>query len=137
MHCSNARGPPGSRARAGVSGYDTSKASASPIALPGVRKLIRTDAQTRAVPWVRDTPVRVVRGIGVLEILGALGVVLPALTGILPWLTPVAEAGLVLLMLGAAWVNYRAQLYRPIVANVVILLLAVILVYGRAIAAAS
>ena len=97
----------------------------------GVRKLIRTDAQTRAVPWVRATPVLVVRGIGVLEILGALGVVLPALTGILSWLTPVAAVGLVLLMLGAAWVNYQAQLYRPIVVNALILLLAASLAYGR------
>ena len=97
----------------------------------GIRKLIRTDAQTRAVPWVRDTPVPVVRGIGVLEILGAMGVVLPALTGILPWLTPVAALGIVCLMLGAAWANYRAQLYRPIVANILILLLAAALAYGR------
>ena len=97
----------------------------------GIRKLIRTDAQTRAVPWVRDTPVPVVRAIGVLETLGAIGVVLPALTGILPWLTPVAALGLMGLMLGAAWVNYRAQLYRPIVVNIVILLLAVVLAYGR------
>ena len=97
----------------------------------GIRKLIRTDAQTRGVPWMRDTPVLVVRAIGVLEILGAIGVVLPALTGILPWLTPVAAVGIVCLMLGAAWVNYRAQLYRPIVANIVILLLASVLAYGR------
>ena len=97
----------------------------------GIRKLIRTDAQTRAVPWVREIPVPVVRGIGVLEILGALGVVLPALTGILPWLTPLAAVGLVCLMLGAAWANYRVRLYPPIVVNIIILLLAAVLAYGR------
>src|SRR5882757_29369 len=83
----------------------------------GIRKLIRTDAQTRAEPWVREIPVPVVRVIGVLEILGALGVVLPALTGILLWLTPLAAVGLMCLMVGAAWANYRVRLYLPIVVN--------------------
>src|SRR5689334_15093980 len=97
----------------------------------GVRKLIRTDDQIRAVKWVRTIPVGVVRGIGVLEILGAMGVILPRLTGILPCLTPVAGIGLVALMLGAVWVNWRAQLYAPIVANVVVSAMAVAMVYGR------
>jgi hypothetical protein len=35
-----------------------------------------------------------VRLVGVLELLGAAGLVLPALTGVLPWLTPLAAAGL-------------------------------------------
>jgi len=97
----------------------------------GARKLLRTDAQTRAVPWVGNTPVVVVRAIGVLELLGAIGVVLPALTVIWPWLTPVAAVGLVGLMLGAAWVNLRARLYTPIAVNAVLLILAVVLAYGR------
>jgi len=97
----------------------------------GMRKLLRTDAQTRALPWVRNTPVVVVRVIGVLELLGAIGVVLPALTVIWSWLTPVAAVGLVGLMLGAAWVNLRAKLYPPIAVNAVLLILAVVLAYGR------
>ena len=42
-----------------------------------------------------------IRGIGTIELLGALGLVLPALLRILPNLTPLAAAGLVLLMTGA------------------------------------
>jgi hypothetical protein len=42
------------------------------------------------------------RIIGVLEVLEAIGIVLPALTGIVPWLTPLAALGLVLTMIGAA-----------------------------------
>ena len=56
---------------------------------------------------------------------------LPTLTGILPWLTPVAAVGLMGRMVGAVWAKYRVKLYRPIVANVVILLLAAALAYGR------
>lgn len=70
----------------------------------GARKLLRTEAQTRAVYWVGATPVAVVRGLGVLELLGALGLLLPGLTGLLPWLTPLAALGLAGLMVGAGWV---------------------------------
>src|SRR5436190_20723758 len=52
--------------------------------------------------WVEDFSQRAERLIGALEVLGAFGVILPALTGILPWLTPLAALGLVLTMVGAA-----------------------------------
>jgi DoxX-like family len=42
-----------------------------------------------------------VRFIGVAEVLGALGLILPGLTGIRPGLTPLAAAGLVVIMIGA------------------------------------
>ena len=45
------------------------------------------------------------RIIGVLEVLGAVGVVLPAATGVLPWLVPVAAACLALLMASAVVVG--------------------------------
>ena len=99
--------------------------------LSGLKKLRRTDAQIRAVYWVRDTPPGVVRGIGVLELLAALGLILPTLTGILPWLTPLAALGLIALMLGAAWANLRVKVYLPIAANVVISVLAALVAYGR------
>src|SRR3954470_20192654 len=47
------------------------------------------------------------RVIGVLEILGAVGLVLPAATGILPWLTPVAALSLAALMALAAIYHLR------------------------------
>ena len=43
--------------------------------------------------WVKDVAPRTVRLIGILEMLGAIGLILPAVTGIWPWLTPVAAAG--------------------------------------------
>jgi DoxX-like protein len=42
-----------------------------------------------------------IRAIGVIELLGAIGLVLPALLRIQPVLTPLAAAGLVILMAGA------------------------------------
>lgn len=52
-------------------------------------------------PWMADLPVWQVRAIGVLEILGALGLVLPFVTGTLPWVTPLAGVCLALLMVAA------------------------------------
>ena len=52
--------------------------------------------------FVNYTPEALVRFIGVVEILGALGLVLPSLTRILPRLTPLAALGLATVMLLAA-----------------------------------
>jgi uncharacterized membrane protein YphA (DoxX/SURF4 family) len=81
--------------------------------------------------WVEDFSQQTVRLIGALEVLGAIGVVLPALTGVLPWLTPLAALGLVLLMLGAALTHLRRTEYGNIAMNAVLLILAAFVVYGR------
>ena len=59
------------------------------------------------ITWVEDFPAPAVRAIGVLEILAAVGLVLPAVTGIAPVLTPLAAVGIALLMAGAAVVHAR------------------------------
>src|SRR3954464_6696272 len=46
------------------------------------------------------------RFIGVAEVLGGLGLVLPGLTGIRPWLTPLAAAGLAIIMIGAVVISF-------------------------------
>lgn len=81
--------------------------------------------------WVKDFSQPVVRAIGFVEILGGLGLVLPSLTGILPWLTPLAAAGLVLVMIGASLANYRTKEYPMIGMNVVLLALALVVSVGR------
>ena len=49
------------------------------------------------------------RTVGILEFLGALGLVLPAATGILPWLTPVAAFALALTMAGGAALHIKRK----------------------------
>jgi uncharacterized membrane protein YphA (DoxX/SURF4 family) len=83
------------------------------------------------MPWVEDYSLGTVRLIGGLEILGAIGLVLPALTGILPWLTPLAAVGLALTMIGGAIINLRRGEAQPIFANVVLFALALFVAYGR------
>lgn len=70
--------------------------------------------------------------IGILEILGAIGLIGPAVTGILPWLTPLAAASFALLMVFAIVLHAR----RPgegmnIVVNVVLGLFAALIAFGR------
>jgi hypothetical protein len=55
----------------------------------------------KTMPWAARTPEMAVRGIGAIELLGALGLLLPSILRILPVLTPIAAAGLVFTMLGA------------------------------------
>jgi hypothetical protein len=62
---------------------------------------------------------------------GAIGLILPLLTGILPWLTPVAAAGLVLTMLGAMATHIRRHENQMLVVNLVLLSLAAFVAYGR------
>jgi uncharacterized membrane protein YphA (DoxX/SURF4 family) len=80
--------------------------------------------------WVEDFSQGAVRVIGALEVLGAIGIVVPALSGIVPWLTPLAALGLVLTMIGAALTHLRRTEYGYITMNAVLLILAAFVVWG-------
>jgi DoxX-like family len=67
----------------------------------GGLKVLRSPDQLRPMMgWIDTVPLRLVRAIGVLEVLGALGLILPPLTGIAPALALAAAAGLVLIQVG-------------------------------------
>jgi DoxX-like family len=65
-------------------------------------------------------PVVLLKIAGCAEVLGALGIVLPAATRILPVLTPVAAAGLVITMVGATITDVALGLY-PVAAQTALL----------------
>jgi uncharacterized membrane protein YphA (DoxX/SURF4 family) len=81
--------------------------------------------------WVEDFSQPTVRIIGAPEVLGAIGIVLPALTGILPSLTPLAALGLVLTMIGAALTHLRRTEHGYIAVYAILLILAAFVAYGR------
>lgn len=81
--------------------------------------------------WVDDFGPRYVRLIGTVEILGAIGLIIPAVTHILPWLTPVAAIGLALTMLGAMITHGRRNEFPNMVPSLVLLLLAAFVIFGR------
>ena len=66
-----------------------------------------------------------------MEILGALGVILPWLTGIAPVLTPIGAIGLVVVQIGALRVHLVRNERQPLPANVLLLLLAAFAAVGR------
>ena len=69
--------------------------------------------------------------IGRLELFGALGLVLPAVFDVPTVLVPLAAVGLALIMLGAIVVHARRKEPQMVVANVVLLVLAVVVAWGR------
>ncbi|MET9994859.1 DoxX family protein [Streptomyces mutabilis] len=81
--------------------------------------------------WVEDYSAGAVKAIGAVEVLGALGLVLPAAFDIAPILVPLAATGLAITMLGAAIVHGRRKENQMIGANVVLLLLAAVVAWGR------
>lgn len=72
-----------------------------------------------------------VRFIGVVEVLGALGLILPGLLRIKPWLTPLAAAGLVVIMIGATALTMAADGVAAGAVPLLVGLLAAFVAYGR------
>lgn len=81
--------------------------------------------------WAQDVSPAAIRAIGSVEILGAVGLIVPAVTHIAPVLVPLAAVGLALVMVGAASVHARRKEWANIVVNVVLFALAVFVAWGR------
>ena len=81
--------------------------------------------------WVESFSPGAVKAIGALEVLAAIGLILPAALDIVPVLVPLAASGLVVLMLGAAVTHARRREPQMIVVNAVLLVLAAVVVWGR------
>ncbi len=92
------------------------------------------DKLAEKMAWVNDFTASQVRNIGIVEVLGAIGLILPAVTGILPILTPLAAVGLGITMIGAAKTHLRRGENQMIMPNIVLLLLSVFVAYGRFVA---
>lgn len=82
-----------------------------------------------AMPWAEDFSLTAIRIIGGLELAGALGLILPAVTGIMPILTAIAPAGLALTMVGAMIVHMGRG--ESVIFNLVLLALASFAAWGR------
>jgi uncharacterized membrane protein YphA (DoxX/SURF4 family) len=81
--------------------------------------------------WINDLSPGMRSFIGIVELLGAAGLLLPALTRIQPRLTPLAALGLaVVMVLAAIWHITRME-YLEIAGNVIFFLLAAFAAYGR------
>jgi DoxX-like protein len=95
-------------------------------AFAGSLKILRSQEQLQPMMgWAgTDVPMRVVRFIGTVEVLGAAGLVLPALTGVAVELAMLAAIGLVVLQVLAMRVHLRRGEGRESVMNLVLIVLA-------------
>ena len=103
------------------------------FAASGLMKIVRSKEQLVAsgFGWAQDVSPTAIRLIGVAEILGAIGLIVPAATHIAPILVPLAAVGLALVMVGAAAVHARRKEAPMIAINAVLLGLAIGVAWGR------
>jgi hypothetical protein len=84
------------------------------------------------MPWVGDSSPGFVKFIGLVDLAGGLGLILPAATGILPFLTPLAALGtIVLQILAIAFHARREETAKTIGLNILLLAIGVFVFWGR------
>ncbi|MFF2522584.1 DoxX family protein [Streptomyces liangshanensis] len=81
--------------------------------------------------WAEDFSPAALKSIGVVEVLGALGLILPAALDIATVLVPLAATGLAVVMAVAAVVHGRRAESRHVVFNVVLVIVAALVAWGR------
>jgi hypothetical protein len=72
-----------------------------------------------------------IRFIGISEVLGAIGILLPMLLNILPLLTIVSAIGFALIMIPAIIISYKDREYKKVAVNATIFLVCIFIAYGR------
>lgn len=93
----------------------------------GVKLVLPIEEMTKQMAM----PGLFLRFLGVVEVLGALGLVLPGLFRVKTWLTPLAAAGLTIIMIGATVISLRIGPVGPAMFPLVTGLLAALVAYGR------
>jgi uncharacterized membrane protein YphA (DoxX/SURF4 family) len=101
--------------------------------LAGLVKLTQPREKLAAgqMAWAGDFTDGQVKGIGALEVLAAIGLIVPAALDIVPVLTAVAAAGVVLLMIGAARTHLRRGEGQMVPVNLVLSALALFVAIER------
>ena len=93
----------------------------------GMKILLPVGALTFPIPL----PWALIRFLGAAEVLGAIGLVLPWLLGIRPVLTPIAAAGLMLIVTGATVITLVGEGVARALFPLILMLLCALVTYGR------
>jgi hypothetical protein len=107
---------------------------AAVLLVAAINKLVMPKEKLASFPgggWVEDFSPGALKAISTLEILGAVGLILPAVLGIAPVLVPLAATGAALLFAGAVITRLRRGEKVTIVVDLVYLGLAVFVAWGR------
>lgn len=81
--------------------------------------------------WVNSFPAPGLKFLGLVEVLGAVGLIVPPLVGVAPVLSPLAAVGIVAIMVGAIVAHARDSAGAKIAMNIVLGLLAAVVAWGR------
>lgn len=98
----------------------------------GVLHLVVPEGLPEPVSWMYDLNDTQHLLSGTAEILGGLGLILPSVTRIAPWLTPVAAVGLMIVMIAAIFFHIGRDEMANVGVNVLNILVLGYLAYGRA-----
>ena len=96
-----------------------------------MRAFLPTATLGESMAWVTSLPAALLRFIGSAEMLGAIGLIVPAITGIASWLTVAAAGGLAFVMLAAVGFHVSRHEHANIGLNIVLLVLALLILVGR------
>lgn len=97
----------------------------------GTMKAFTYEKAKASLPWVKDVPKGLVTFIGVAELLGGLGLILPYAIGIAPILTLIAAIALGVTMILAAGLHAKRKEYQGIGMNLILLALLLFVAIGR------
>ncbi|HUF25391.1 MAG TPA: DoxX family protein [Gemmatimonadaceae bacterium] len=85
--------------------------------------------------WPSALPPELVRTIGAVELIGAAGLIIPAATRIVPWLTPIAALGLSVIMALAIVFHIAREEWAALPINLIFIAMAGFIVWGRSVRA--
>ncbi len=101
--------------------------------MAGATKLMSGSADLVAMGmgWAENAPFLLIKFIGLAEVAGALGLILPAATRIMPDLTKLAAAGLAVIMVLAAGLHITRGEFEVVPVNMILFALAAFVIWGR------
>jgi uncharacterized membrane protein YphA (DoxX/SURF4 family) len=100
--------------------------------MAGIMKTFQTAKAKEQLPWAKNRSDSFVRFVGTAELLGAFGLIFPMVTGIWPWLTPLAALGLVAIQVLAIFTEHLPKKeYNVIPINLVLIAISAFIMLGR------
>ena len=105
---------------------------AAAFLMTGTMKLTQSKEKiAENMAWVEDFTEDQIKMIGALELLGAIGLILPGVTGVAPVLVPLAAVGIALIMIGAIVTHVRRSEAQQTIINLAFMAMAAFIAWGR------
>jgi DoxX-like protein len=95
------------------------------------RKLFQLEKVRANQEWARQSSDGYIRFIAISQLLGVAGMLFPILTGIFPWLTPLAAIGFCIIQILAAQWHIRLTEYKILPVNLFLFALSLFIAVGR------